>query len=326
MNNQKKETRKRRWALIRFLVSGGALAFVLATIGLEEIGRALLDASPIPLLLALALFFVGIVVRAARWRALLVALDIRVPFRRLVHLYFVGGFFNAFLPSGFGGDIVRVLELAQNAQATPVLGTVVVDRMTGLLVLFCMALVAAPFSGQLLPLETRLAIAGVALAGLLAGGLVLQGGLLRRWGRWLPGPLALTGEGPLARAYAAITACGWRAVGQAIVYSVVFNVILALINYLSAYAVGMRLSLTYFFLFVPILSLTLLLPISVGGLGVREGMAVLLFTQAGVDEAVAAAASLAVYAVARTTSLFGGLLYLAQSVRGLRAKTGDETR
>ncbi len=317
---------KRWWALARLLISLSALALVLSTTGLSRIGDSLLHAAPAPILLALLLFLIGIVVRAARWRALLNALGIRLPFSRLVYLYFVGTFFNAFLPSGLGGDVIRVVELAQEAEAAAALGTVVVDRMTGLMVLLAMALAALPFGGALLPLETRLTIGGIALGGLVGGGLVLQGAWLRRLTRRLPGPLALSGEGLLARTYAAVTACGWRAVAQALGYSLVFNTLLVLLNYLAAYAVGMRLALTYFVLFVPILSLTLMLPISIGGLGVREGVAVFLFTQAGVDQATAVAASLTVYAVSRFTSLFGGLLYLVQSLRGLGAQEAhDET-
>jgi len=181
-------------------------------------------------------------------------------------------------------------------------------------------LAALPFSGELLPSGTLWIIGGSAAAGLLLGALLLQGRWLRRLGRRLPGPLALTGEGTLARTYATVTACGWKAVGQALAYSALFNTLLVLLNYLTAYAVGMRLGLAYFFLFVPVLSLTLMLPISIGGLGVREGVAVVLFTQAGVDEAVAVAASLAVFGVSRATSLLGGLLYLLQSMRDLRAR------
>ncbi len=315
---------KRRWGVVRLLVSLGLLAFVLWTIGLERIGRNLLQAEPGPLLLAFGLFFGGVVVRAARWRALLVALDIWVSFGRLVYLYFVGSFFNVFLPTGLGGDVVRVLELSQDTRGTAAVGTVFVDRMTGLLVLFVLALLALPFSGELTPLEVRLTVGLLSIGGLIAGGLILQGRWLRRFGSWLPGPLSLSGQGVVARAYAAVTACGWRAVGQALVISLIFNVLLVLVNYLAAYAVGMRLALPYFMLFVPLLSITLMLPVSVGGLGVRESVAVVLFTQAGVDEAVAAAASLAVYAISTAIGLFGGLLYLIQNARALDRAKDDE--
>ena len=325
--------RKRWWTVLRLLISLGLLTFVLLSIGLERIGRSLLQAEPGPLLIAIGLYGVGVAVRAVRWRALLVALDIHVPLVRLVYLYFAGAFFSTFLPTGFGGDVMRILELSQEAQATVVLGTVILDRLSGLLVLFAMALLALPFSIDLIPLEVWLTIGGAATGGLVAGVLILQGRWLRRLGRRLPGPLSLTGEGALARAFDAVNACGWRAVGAALFISLIFNTLLVAINYLVARAVGMRLSLTYYLVFVPVLSLALTLPISFGGLGVREGAAVLLFTQVGVDNALAVAYSLAMYAVARFTGLFGGLLYLLHSVRGLReaaagtivAAEGDET-
>jgi uncharacterized membrane protein YbhN (UPF0104 family) len=317
--------RKRWWSIARVFISLGLLTFVLLTIGLERIGRTLLQAQPGPLLIAFSFFVAGVVVRAVRWRALVLALDLNVPLGRLVYLYFVGTFFNTFLPTGFGGDVVRVLELSQDAQTTVVFGTVVLDRLTGLLVLFAMALLALPFTVGLLPLQIWLTVGAVATAGLIAGGLVLQGSWLRRLGRWLPGPLSLTGEGPLSRAYDAVTACGWRAVGAALFYSLIFNSLLVLLNYLAARAVGMHLSLTYFLVFVPVLSLALTVPISFGGLGVREGVAALLFTQVGVDEALAVAFSLAVYAIGRITGLFGGLLYALQSIRGLRRPVDDAT-
>jgi hypothetical protein len=306
------------------LISLGLLAFVLRAIGLERIGRVLLEAEPGLFVIALGLFVVGVVVRALRWRALLVALGLQIPLGRLVYLYFLGTFFNMFLPTGFGGDVVRVVELSQDADPTLVTGTVIVDRLTGLLMLFVLALLALPFTFGLLPTKVWLAIGLLAAGGLVAGVLVLQGRWLRRVTRQLPGPLSLTGEGVLARIYDAVTACGWRAVGAALFFSLIFNVLLVLENYLVARAVGIELSLVFFFLLVPLLSLTLILPISFGGLGVREGLAVLLLGQVGVDEAQAVAYSLGVYAIARVTGLFGGLLFVLESVGKLRKQTREE--
>jgi uncharacterized membrane protein YbhN (UPF0104 family) len=117
-----------------------------------------------------------------------------------------------------------------------------------------------------------------------------------------------------------VTGCGPRAVAWALGVSLLFNLLLVALNYLVARAVGVDIALAYFLLFVPVLSVTLTLPISIGGLGVREGMAVLLFTQAGVGEAAAVAASLGVYLLSTVLAgLLGGLVYLAQGARGLRA-------
>ena len=195
----------RRWVsnLLKVLVSVGALAWVLSSIPLAEIVEAVEEADLWLLTLAYLGFALSLIVRAGRWLILLRGLGSPVPFRRLVELYFVGSFFNTFLPSGFGGDVVRAAEVAQEVDAGEAVGTVLVDRLTGLMVLFAMALVALPLSGEMIPPELAWPIAVISAAGLVASLVLLQGGLLVWLGRfverWLPARLAETlsptGEG-----------------------------------------------------------------------------------------------------------------------------------
>ncbi|HID90118.1 MAG TPA: flippase-like domain-containing protein, partial [Anaerolineae bacterium] len=111
--------RQRVWlGSLRALIGIGALIFLLWKIGLGETLAVLRTANLRLLGLAFGLFVVSLVIRAARWAVLLRALGLQVPLGRLVHLYFVGAFFNSFLPSGFGGDVVRALELTQDAPTT----------------------------------------------------------------------------------------------------------------------------------------------------------------------------------------------------------------
>jgi uncharacterized membrane protein YbhN (UPF0104 family) len=111
----------------------------------------------------------------------------------------VGNFFNAFLPSGFGGDAVRIMEVARDVPANVAAGTVIVDRLTGLLMLFVMALVGLPFRPADFPQELFLLITAVSVAGLIGGVILLEGSLLRRFGGWLPAKLSPVGNGPIAR-------------------------------------------------------------------------------------------------------------------------------
>lgn len=314
---------RKKWLnLARVLVSIGALTFLLWKIGLSQTLAVLRAADPRLLLIALALFLISLVIRATRWTVLLHALGLQVPFWRLVYLYFVGAFFNSFLPTGFGGDVVRALELTQDTPTPAAVGTVLVDRMTGLLVLMAMGLAALPFSASLLvPWLTWLLVA-VAGGGLLVGGLLLEGRLLRQATAWLPERFSLAGSGPLGRLYAAVTGCGWRAVGQALGVSLVFNLINILINFLCGQAVGIGLGLGYFFITAPIISISLMIPISVGGVGVRDWTVVALFNPAGVDSNTAAGMSLSIYAVSAAAGLVGGLMYGLQALREMRRRDG----
>lgn len=302
----------------RVLVSVGALSFLLWQIGLGETVEVLRAADLRLLLIAFGLFLVTLVVRAGRWAVLLRALDLEVPFGRLVYLYFVGAFFNSFLPSGFGGDVVRALELTQDTPTPAAVGTVLVDRMTGLLVLMAMGLAALPFSADRLTPWLAWLLAGAAGGGLLVGGLLLEGRLLRRASGWLPDRLSLAGSGLLARIYAAVTGCGWRAIGQALAVSLVFNLLNILINILCGRAVGVDLGPGYFFATAPLISISLMIPVSVGGVGVRDWVVVALFGPLGVDGNTAAAMSLSLYAVSAAAGLVGGLFYAVAGLRGMR--------
>ncbi|UCC61414.1 MAG: flippase-like domain-containing protein [Anaerolineae bacterium] len=162
-------------SLLKVGVSVGLLAWVLPRIGLVEIWHEIQAVHLGWLGLAFALCVLGTALRAYRWQALLLGLKLQVPTRRLIKLYFVGTFFNTFLPSGFGGDVVRVLELTQDSRrAHEATGTVLVDRLTGILVLLAMALLALPFSLNVIPPALAAGLAALATGGLVGGWLLFQ--------------------------------------------------------------------------------------------------------------------------------------------------------
>ena len=88
-------------------------------------------------------------------------------------------------------------------------------------------------------------------------------------------------------------------------------------NYLLGLAVGVDLSLYYYFLFIPIISVLLTLP-SIGGLGIREGAYVFLFSQVGVANSQALALAFAFDLALLINGLVGALIYLAQGMREVR--------
>lgn len=309
--------------LFRVALSLAALALLWREIGGANVIAIVRHADFRLLGAACALFLAGIVVRVFRWQALLRGLDVYPPLWLLLKLYLIGNFFNTLLPSGFGGDVVRVVELARGDRRSAAVGTVLVDRLTGILSLMALGLVVLPFTRELARWLVWTFVL-VAVGGLAGGGLLLEGRLLPRLARFLPGRLALTGEGTLAQIYAAVSGCGTQAVWRALVLSTLFNLLNVAIHWLCGLAVGIRVDLSFYFVLVPLLSLTLLIPVSVGGLGARDWVAQPLFGSVGVVEDVAAGMSFLVYTVSAAIGLLGGLLYLGQGVAGL-FRPRDET-
>ncbi len=321
---------RRLWAnLFRVALSVTALVLLLREVGSADVVEVLKDAAPGYLGAAFLLFLLGIVIRVFRWQALLHGFGVKPLFALLLKLYLVGNFFNAVLPSGFGGDVVRVVELAQQNRQSAAVGTVIVDRLTGILSLMALGLAVLPFTQGLAPWLVWMFVV-IAIGGLLGGALLLEGRLLRRitarlLQARLPQPLSLAGQGKLADIYAAVSGSGARAIWQALALSTLFNLVNIAIYWLCGLAVGIDVSLGFYFVFVPLLSLTLLVPISVGGLGARDWVAQPLFGSVGVPDAVAAGMTLLVYAVTLAVGLIGLAIYLVEGLAGLwKREANDE--
>ena len=171
---------KKIWTnLLRIAISVFTLWILLKQVGGQQVFSVLRGARGDLLFLAWLIFLLGIVIRVFRWRALLHGLDLHPSFWLLLKIYIVCVFFSTFLPSGFVGDVVRVLELSRWKNVAAATGTVIVDRMTGLLSLMAMGLIVLPFAPELAP-WLRWTFICVAVGGLVAGFILLDGKLLRQ--------------------------------------------------------------------------------------------------------------------------------------------------
>lgn len=317
---------KRLFNVLKVLVSAGLITYLLVfQVDLGQLGQAARRARWEVLAAAMALMIAGTALRAVRWRVLLQAAGITVPLRRLVHLYFVGSFFNIFLPTGLGGDAVKMAELARSTGRVPeAIGTTLVDRATGLWVLFVIALLALPFSYNLLPEGWATVIGLGAVAGVVGGWVVMGTPLIP----WLGARARFPGREKLERFYRSVSQLGYRALGRACAVSLAFDLLLILFNVLVARGLNVVQPLGIFVLFTPVISFSLILPISIGGLGVREQTYVLLFGPLGVSSALAAAMSLANYALTNlVVGLMGGALYALEGLKGVAThETNPETQ
>ncbi len=298
---------RRIGALLKVGASLLLIILLLRAVDWRKIGAILTHIHFGWFLLALLLFQVGVAVRAFRWQILLRAGGAPAPLALLVRWYFIGSLFNAILPTGFGGDAVKTLALGRSVTRPGlILGSVLLDRFSGMVVLLTAgAAVLALAPGAISP-----AVGGL-LWGLFGGCLLIVLAMTRRdwmlavqrrlpWlthikaGQWLLDAIPTYGVRPLLASFAV---------------SAVFAVLLITINLCFGQAVGVQVSWTYYLVFVPLISISLMLP-SFGGLGVRELSYVALFGQAGVPAAAAAVMGLLFYAVSLAAALIGGIFYL----------------
>ena len=311
------DIRRRVRGLVQIAISALLLALILRQVHWAEVRDALTRIDLGWLGLAWGLFLIGVIVRATRWQTLLVALGVARPWRELVTWYFVGGFFNVILPTGFGGDAVRVAELAQDAgRPTAVLNSVVVDRYLGIMVLLPMGLAAALLTPGVAPIGVT------ALTAALFGGGLLAAWLLRRhWWAQLGSRDDLWGHSMrrlrLPALADAIAPYDRRTLARGLMLSLIFNLLQIGWNVAIGRGLGLAAPLTAYLAFIPLTAVALLLP-AFGGLGVRELTYAGLFASAGVPQPTALALSLGVYIITVATGVVGGALYLVQGLRRIK--------
>ena len=299
--------------LIKGAVSAGLLAFLLSRIDLVIFVR-LWGSARLPFLVfSVFLYIVAQLLSTWRWQVLLLSQGIRVPTGRLLVLYLEGMFFNLFLPTLIGGDVVRgyrIYALTNRSEAA--LASVLVDRLAGFAGLLCIALLALGVGYPALrDPQIPLLIGGAALAfgGLIAalGSDGLKDLFFRALTRYGLGRFT-TAFRPLYEALHRYRGHG-KALLAAFAISLVLQAAGILVFYLVARGLNVPVALRYCFLLLPLVIILAMLPVSIAGLGVREGGAVYLFGKVGVDAASALGISLGWFAVTALTSSLGGLAF-----------------
>ena len=208
-----------------------------------------------------------------RWRLVCTAAGIRLPFMVATENVYVGQFFNQVLPSSIGGDAVRVWRIRQAMPVEAALSTVLSDRIVALLAI---PLILVGCSGTLL----QIVPAGPLLYSLIAISVASLGGLaLLLVADRVPLPRKLRGA-PVVKTLLELPAIARRLfltpgyLAVTLLLSMLIHLGVGLSLFLLAKGLGLSVPLPIFVVLAPITTLVTMVPISVGGWGVREGVLV----------------------------------------------------
>ena len=292
------------------------------------------EASPAWLAAAVGLYVVMIVVSAWRWGLLLKAQHVPIGTRALSVSFLVATFFNNFLPSNIGGDVVRIADTAPAAGSKTIATTIVlIDRGIGLLALVLIAAIGATAAARF-GRESGGLTAGILWAGFGAGALVAAPAVLMPEGfmrllqplrvihrEWVDERLGRM-EAALARFRETPAALGGCFAGAIVVQAVIVAFYAAIASSMS-----MPIGLADLAVVVPISLIVQMLPISVNGFGVREATFAFYFTRLGLPLESALLVSFTGAALILIVSLAGGVAYLIRlrDARPERAAQGRQS-
>lgn len=302
-----------KWPLVRLLVSVVLLGLIVSRLDLARAAEILASAHILLLMLAVLVGYAGRFTAAFRWWILLRAMKARVPYRGVVRLSFIGMFLH-FLPAGsVASEVARVYGM--NRTTSDLAGSfasVLVDRLFGLGALILVGLVGLVFApAGVPPILSNLAWLG--FAGLFAAGYVMMSPAARRTLDRLLSRIRLEPVRiRLAKVHAHLDQMRSSSVlmGWSIVAALVNTGFRILPTWFVAMALSIDVSLTHLFIIIPLIYLAAQIPISVGGLGVREIGWVALLRVVGVPAPDAILMSLVLAAMIFVISLPGAWLYV----------------
>jgi uncharacterized protein (TIRG00374 family) len=299
-------------------VSAALLVYLLSTTDLAALERRVHTGDTVLLVLAMALYAVILAISTWRWRVLLQAQGYAAPLADLSASYLVATFFNNFLPSNIGGDVIRVRDSSRlTGSTTTSLAVVAVDRILGLGALYALAVGAYVLGG---PAVRHLAGATpvLVLLGIVFGTLAyifFRPGIARR----AMGASGLSRREWARKRFETVQAAvhvyrnRMSAVWVAFLGSVALQALVVVYYYNIARSLKIPLPLSVCFLMVPLCTLVQTVPISFNGWGIRESVFIIYFGQVGLPRESALAFSLVGAALIVLMSLSGAVVWTSRA-------------
>jgi len=299
---------------IKIIVSVSLIYYLLNKIGFKRLAEIFSEIEIGWLLFALILVTASNLLGVLQWRFLLKNSNIKISYPKALVYYYTGLFFNNFLISLFGGDIFRVYDITRHSgKNSTAISTVFLDRLIGLMAMVFLALIFGIISVKILHSNYILVPVGGFFIFLL---FIILFFYFKNFAK----KFQLVTEKILPKfifqklreVYNGINY--FKNHRMLILFLLLNSLIIQLLRISSHYIAALSLninniSIWYFYIFVPVIFVTALLPISIGGLGIRESMGVVLFGYVGITSGLAFSIEFVAYLIGVFASVPGGIAF-----------------
>lgn len=324
--------------LLKLGIAVAVLGYLLNKMGLAQLGATLTaTAREWPWLLAgLILCLAAILACMARWKQILDAQDMKLGWIRVNTIFFIGLFFNSFMIGPTGGDLMKAYYTAREThhKKTEAVTTIFIDRVIGLLVMALLVgmVILVRWDFFMTHPTTRV----FAWPALIACGILVIGSVvafsvhlfevfpwLKRWNH-----IAMIGKimDTLERAYNAFYVCrkNPRLLISLALYSLAIQLLFVGAGALVGKALGLDLPLLAYLSLSPLVGLISAIPITPGGIGIREGASIKLWSVLGVPDEKAFLLAFIPFLFLVIWGLPGGILFLFHRSGNKPAGSGED--
>jgi glycosyltransferase 2 family protein len=312
--NRDRDEQMRRWLFLtlKLVASAGLLYWAFRSVDLDALALHLARLDALWVIAAFVVLCVQIAISAQRWSLIAVALGAALPLGRAIHYTFIGNFFNQTLPSTIGGDAMRSWLLGRTERLWKIaIYSVIVDRAAGVGFLAVLVAVCLPWSLELITApEGRAAVFVIGLGGVagLIVGLLL--GFVRAGERFA--------SLKLVRFVVEIAAAARRTLldrSQGLII-VLESILIHLLTVAAAWCLARAIAITpnalNMLILIPPVMLISMIPISIGGWGIRESTMVVAFGYVGIEPSHALAISVLLGGSTFVIGIVGGAIWFLE--------------
>jgi len=290
--------------LFKISVSAILLIYLFRKIDIKDVLQNMQGMYIPYILIGMVLYILGQVVCAYRWKLLSEILDFQYRLKEFVILYFAGLFFSLFLPTAVGGDVGKCYFLARrDGKILPAIVSVLADRGTGLVVIVLLSGISLYLYGWThIPQQITL---GILIANILLIIALIAPFFIGKY-------LSLLGRP------AALSLTFWKnpsSLVKAIAISFVFHMMIIMIHILIGLSLNLNIPWRYYFFLIPLVVTISMLPISLAGLGIREGAYVYFLSLIGIPQTEAMTFAFGWLFIVMVSSLLGGLSLFSSTVK-----------
>jgi hypothetical protein len=283
-------------------------------IDFHDFGAALKNARPGFLLAAFATLWLAHYICIFRWRMLMRPLLPVFSLTRLFQIYCIGLFFNLAFPTAVGGDVVKMYYAGKPSRLyAQSFAATFLDRDSGMLAMMIIACIGTFMMPVMI---SRLPVSLIVWASfgafVIANIVIFMPGLHRLLMRLLHrlrlSKIALRIDA-VSNAFQ-VMAKHPRILFYSLLISLINQLLVCVISWIAAEGLNIHTSFLYFVVFIPVITLITMIPISLSGMGLREYAFVALFSAIGISPAASLALALLTSAMILLSAVPGGIVYL----------------
>lgn len=307
----------------KLFISILVLFLLLNKINIDAFSQVIINIEWIYLFFSLFIYLFAQAICALKWKILANSLGITLPLKEFIAYYFIGMFFNLFLPTSIGGDISKCYYLVKRKHKwSHTIVSILGERLAGAISMAMILVIGTVFlRNHSISIKAIAAIKTVILSISFSPKfivlilIVILTLIILKITHLLPDSRYLLSHSwinQIREHFSPVFTSLWKmpaVIFKAIGLGLVFQLLIILIHILIGYSLALTIPFLYYFIVYPIADLISFLPFSFNGIGLREWSYTYLLGLIGIPQEKAFGFSLLWFSILLLSSLLGGIVF-----------------